>query len=195
MLLGTWLKAVYRVYKKKGNRFLECSSAFIIYSTEIILLQSERPEAGCSKAVWLKRLISLEYRNTLCIHWTTELKYFNLKRTLMHITTHLVFKTLKKFSRSQDKWKCDLNLTYLPFKLNSLRTTGPRLLAFECHLFCEVWRKIEQIRTKLPVEIAYIFTSEHYYGSGWEKKMPLIIYRSRETINVANKMHSFYYLS
>ena len=32
------------------------------------------------------------------------------------------------FGRSQDKWECDLNLTYPPFKLNGLRTTGPRTL-------------------------------------------------------------------
>ena len=44
----------------------------------------------------------------------------------MYITTHLVFKL--KFSRSQDKWECDLNLTYPPFKLNGLRTTGPRFI-------------------------------------------------------------------
>ena len=31
-----------------------------------------------------------------------------------------------KFNRSQDEWECDLNLTYPPFKLNGLRTTGPR---------------------------------------------------------------------
>ena len=34
---------VYRVYQKKGNRTLQCSSAFIIQSTEIILSQAERP--------------------------------------------------------------------------------------------------------------------------------------------------------
>ena len=33
-----------------------------------------------------------------------------------------------KFSRFQDKWECDLNLTYPPFKLNGLRTTGPRTI-------------------------------------------------------------------
>ena len=37
--------------------------------------------------------ISPEYENTLCIYWTTKLKYFNLKSTLVYITTHLVFKT------------------------------------------------------------------------------------------------------
>ena len=34
---------IYRVYQKKGNRTLQCSSAFIIISTEIILSQAERP--------------------------------------------------------------------------------------------------------------------------------------------------------
>ena len=38
-------------------------------------------------------------------------------------------------------------------------------------------------------QTTHIFTSEHYYGSEQEKKIPLIIYLSRETINVANKMH------
>ena len=42
----------------------------------------------------------------------------------MYITTYLVFKL--KFSHTKDKWECDLNLTYPPFKLNGLRTTGPR---------------------------------------------------------------------
>ena len=32
----------------------------------------------------------------------------------------------KTFSHSQDKWECDVNLNYPPFKLNGLRTTGPR---------------------------------------------------------------------
>ena len=36
----------------------------------------------------------------------------------MYVTTY-------KFSRSQDEWECDLNLTYPRFKLNGLRTTGP----------------------------------------------------------------------
>ena len=40
----------------------------------------------------------------------------------MYITTYLVFKT--KFSRSQDKWESDFNLTYSSFKLNGLQTTG-----------------------------------------------------------------------
>ena len=35
--------SIYRVYQKKGNRNLQCSSAFIIQSTEIILSQAERP--------------------------------------------------------------------------------------------------------------------------------------------------------
>ena len=35
--------SLYRVYQKKGNRTLQCSSAFIIQSTEIILSQAERP--------------------------------------------------------------------------------------------------------------------------------------------------------
>ena len=30
------------------------------------------------------------------------------------------------FSRSQDKWEGDSNLTYPPVKLNGFRTTGPR---------------------------------------------------------------------
>ena len=34
---------LYRVYQKKGNRTLQCSSVFIIQSTEIILSQVERP--------------------------------------------------------------------------------------------------------------------------------------------------------
>ena len=34
------------------------------------------------------------------------------------------------FSRSQDKWECDLNLTCPPFKLNGFRTTGPRKIRF-----------------------------------------------------------------
>ena len=34
---------LYRVYQKKGNRTLQCSSAFIIQSTGIILSQAERP--------------------------------------------------------------------------------------------------------------------------------------------------------
>ena len=34
---------LYRVYKKKGNRTLQCFSAFIIQSTDIILSQVERP--------------------------------------------------------------------------------------------------------------------------------------------------------
>ena len=34
---------LYRVYQKKGNRTLQCSSAFIIQSTEIILSHAERP--------------------------------------------------------------------------------------------------------------------------------------------------------
>ena len=33
----------YRVYQKKSYRTLQCSSAFIIQSTEIILSQPERP--------------------------------------------------------------------------------------------------------------------------------------------------------
>ena len=37
------LVRIYRVYQKKGNRTLQCSSAFIIQSTEIILSQAERP--------------------------------------------------------------------------------------------------------------------------------------------------------
>ena len=56
--------------------------------------------------------------------------------------------------------------------------------------FCEIWRKIEQIRIKrkLPIEIAYL----HLWALLWQrirKDHPLIIYLSRETINVANKMH------
>ena len=31
------------VYQKKGNQTLQCSNAFIIPSTEIILSQAERP--------------------------------------------------------------------------------------------------------------------------------------------------------
>ena len=34
---------LYSAYQKKGNRTLQCSSAFIIQSTEIILSQAERP--------------------------------------------------------------------------------------------------------------------------------------------------------
>ena len=34
---------IYRVYQKKGNRTLQCSSTFIIQSTEIILSQAKRP--------------------------------------------------------------------------------------------------------------------------------------------------------
>ena len=34
---------IYRVYQKKGNRTLQCSSAFIVQSTEIILSKVERP--------------------------------------------------------------------------------------------------------------------------------------------------------
>ena len=41
--LETDLCIIYRVYQKKGNRNLQCSSAFIIQSTEIILSQAERP--------------------------------------------------------------------------------------------------------------------------------------------------------
>ena len=33
---------IYSAYQKKGNRTLQCSSAFIIQSTEIILSQAER---------------------------------------------------------------------------------------------------------------------------------------------------------
>ena len=33
----------YSAYQKKGNRTLQCSSVFIIQSTEIILSQAERP--------------------------------------------------------------------------------------------------------------------------------------------------------
>ena len=38
-----YCRGIYRLYKKKGNRTLQCSSAFIIQSTEIILSQAERP--------------------------------------------------------------------------------------------------------------------------------------------------------
>ena len=42
------------------------------------------------------------------------------------MNTKLHIQCLKlKFSRSQDKWECDLNFTYPPFKLNGFRTTGP----------------------------------------------------------------------
>ena len=37
------LSILYRVYQKKGNRTLQCSVAFIIQSTEIIIPQAERP--------------------------------------------------------------------------------------------------------------------------------------------------------
>ena len=48
-----------------------------------------------------------------------------------------MLKCLKpKFIGSQDKWKCDLILTYPPFKLNGLRTTGARIqaTAVECQI-------------------------------------------------------------
>ena len=54
----------------------------------------------------VKWWINVEYQTNLCIH-STKLKYLNLKITLMYITT-FQFSNLK-FSRSQDKWKCDLN--------------------------------------------------------------------------------------
>ena len=37
------LNYLYSAYQKKGNRTLQCSSAFIIQSTEIILSQAETP--------------------------------------------------------------------------------------------------------------------------------------------------------
>ena len=45
----------------------------------------------------------------------------------MYITTYLVFKLM--FSGSQDKWECDLNLTYPPLKLNGPHTGLPGEMA------------------------------------------------------------------
>ena len=42
-LEGMYFCTLYRMYQKKGNRTLQCSSGFIIQSTEIILSQAERP--------------------------------------------------------------------------------------------------------------------------------------------------------
>ena len=47
----------------------------------------------------------------------------------MYNTTYLVF------SRSQDKWECNSDLTYPLFKLNGLQTTGrwpPKLQQINC---------------------------------------------------------------
>ena len=43
------------------------------------------------------------------------------------------------------------------YRNHSFTVGKNRLLAFNCHHFCEIWRKIEQVRIKwiLPVEIAY----------------------------------------
>ena len=42
----------------------------------------------------------------------------------MYITAYLVFKT-QVYTRSQDKWECDLNLTYPPFKVFMQRNFTP----------------------------------------------------------------------
>ena len=47
-----------------------------------------------------------------------------------------------KFSRSQGKWECDLNLTYPPFKLNGLRTTGPCILQLSHLYICRCKKKL-----------------------------------------------------
>ena len=46
--------------------------------------------------------------------------YNAIKKILDRISCHRHF----EFSRSQDKWECNLNLTYPPFKLIGLRTSG-----------------------------------------------------------------------
>ena len=54
------------------------------------------------------------------------------------------------FNRSQDKWECDLNLTYTPFKLNRFRTTGPGSVRSRLHGTGRIWNQAEIHPFRLP---------------------------------------------